>query len=884
MRASLQTWVYIFVLTTLSAYDWPRPEASESSIGLGPRQRLARVEALGDGDSAQAAIEGLRADDIPLRLASIRATARTHALDAIPTLRALATDTNATVRAAAITALGALLGEPPQTGVGAELFVRALGDTEPTVRVASLTAIERLNLQAAFANVLGQVDSDMPLVRASALRTASTLHPQGACLAAQSRITDEDPEVALAAIAALELCPASPSLANALAARLQTATDRVSEQAASALVHLEHPLAQELVRELLEATNTSPMVSRSLLAAQGYGSLENLAPALTAITQPQLAATAEGTLLRWISDHALRADSTGLLGLRDLLHQAMSERDSPASILPLARVLTELGYWVDLAPLEPVLERHAQSLGGSPELLAALANIRSESAALTVLRGLTAPAGVRGPPPRAPTPLDVTPTTGLSDSLMPNRAIALLIFLDRGWLDGRAVEPVEEIFKQLSDAQLQAIVLMVPSSAAPRLIPTLLARADDAPPTLRVALVRTAARLARAEDTRLLEPFLLDTSSAVRLEAALGIARYADHTFMDRARTTLSTGLAFDRGAFALASQGGLALTSPASKPQELPLDEALAFWTLTGLGHSSRVTDHELLERYTVTASTASLREAAIVALANVPQRSQRLLQLLNSSAPSVVASAALGLGALAPTLSNDDAAAVRDVLAGKIDSAWPAGPNVVAAWSKSIQLSSDAAANPQLGALACSLLRRRDPSVRTNAIYALAALRIADCAGVSADAISANARSMDVQTAAHYWARSLLSSGVVTPSSPRHKAMLRLLRRCAQTQPRVGVQTPTPSAARLLRCGIPRNESTRSNAASESPLRLPAQAPSHSAELAALRCPGEPTWIVRASAATHRITVPAAEGCVVDSAFVEPLEPSFRAALNTQ
>ena len=597
-------------------------------------------------------------------------------------------------------------------------LARALGDADPQVRSACADALGASGSPEAVAPLAGKLDDATPNVRAQVARALARLGDGRAVVPLVGKVQDSVPEVRQAVVRALgDLGDTRATQALLLA--LRDNVPEVKTEALSALGRLRAPDAVDAIAPL--ALERTPGVRQSALVALGrIGTPSAVRALITALgTQEDATAGVERTPVR---DALVAAGAPAAVELTALLDRPIS----PAVASSAAWVLGEL---------------HATS--SAPAIVAAL-----RKGTLPATGALHALAGA-GTGDQVPVVLefiaDPSPTTR-EEAL---RAATAL--LDPSRPDGRAVEPLAATLKhpRLAPRERAAVATLLGRTGAPRAATELIGLVNAKDETLRLAAIDALGALGAASSASppashgapaqtaaddALVTLLADTDPAVRLHAAVALGASGGLPARRALLAKLDGGEELDRFALFTALGGVLERHPDDGAAQRVFRELGIAAGPERDavIGAAGRARLPSVVSALAAAAKSADIDDRRAVATmlgthAGSPQAVALLRGLTADGDPSVRAEATFALGtagdvSLLPVLAGLARSGEADVAtnaAGAIAriarrTAPPAAP-----------ATSSAPPPSPIASTVCTMLSDGRPTVRANALAALAAVR---------------------------------------------------------------------------------------------------------------------------------------------------------------
>jgi HEAT repeat protein len=496
----------------LEAMKIAEPERLRAVVRLlgwidGPEVRAALARQLADAEVRGDVVESLvrhgsrvvdllvaqlAAEDDATRLAAITALGRVGDRRATPALIDALDDSPEIVVAAA--AALAKLGDARAF----EPLLRLVAHRDPSVRQATIGALNSLGHPDMPARVAVMLDDSDPRVRESAVRIAGYFGYRETAARLIASVTDPEETVRRAALEHLPYLD-DPAVVPAMTAALDRETPRVRAEAARALARTEHPQAVEALRRALGDADGWVRY----YAARSLGELQDRA------STRALSALAADDAAPHVRIAALEALGTiGGAAASAALRRLSADPQSDVA----AAALTALGHVADaegLAPLQQALRS---------------GDVSRRSAAVRALIAHASAAAVNA--------LEWTAAAD-SDAAVARLAIDGLGQVAAG--QGAGVDAaVEALTTLLADhAQRPAAVAALARLPVP-LIPKVGRGLQHAAPAVRCATLEALARFRQPESTRLLESALDDSAADVREVAVVALTRLGTLGAADR--------------------------------------------------------------------------------------------------------------------------------------------------------------------------------------------------------------------------------------------------------------------------------------------------------------------------------------------------------------
>lgn len=687
------------------ALVWPdvpdRVERGLASPDAATRRVAARdLATLGGPRATPLILKALGDPDVEVRLAAAQSAIRLRVPEATDAVVAWLGERETRLRISACEVAHAM---PSPRAV--QPIARALGDADPQVRAACADALGASGAPEAVAPLSGKLDDATPNVRAQVARALAHLGDARAVVPLVGKVQDSVPDVRQAVVRALgDLGDTRATQALLLA--LRDNVPEVKVEALSALGRLRAPDAVDAIAPLVLERN--PGVRQSALVALGRigtpAAVRALVKALG--TQEDLTATVERTPVR---DALVTAGASAIAELTPLLDRPIS----PAIASSAAWVLGEL-----------------RARSSAPQIVAAL-----RKGTVPAVAALHALAGA-GTPDQVPVVLEFVADPSPATREAALRAATML--LDPSRPDGRAVEPLAATLKnpRMSPRDRAAVATLLGRTGAPRAATELVGLVSAKDEALRLAAIDAlgalGARTAAPSDKNALNapnavddvlvPLLGDGDPAVRLHASVALAASGGLKARRALLTKLDGGEELDRFVL-LGALGGIL--------DRLP-DEAAARRVFGGLGVAAgperdavidaagRARVPAVVNALAAAAKTSDIDDrrsiaSAIAAHAGSAQATALARSLTADGDATVRAEATFALGALGD--SSVVPVLVNLARSGDVDVA----TNAAAAIARIAQRSGPSAA----GDAACAMLSDGRPTVRANALIALAALK---------------------------------------------------------------------------------------------------------------------------------------------------------------
>lgn len=694
------------------ALVWPDvPERVERGLAS-PDPASRRVAArdlanLGGARATPLVLKALGDADVEVRLAAAQSAIRLRVGAATDVAILWLGERETRLRVAACE-VGSALPSPRAV----QPLARALGDADPQVRSACADALGASGSPEAVAPLSGKLDDPTPNVRSQVARALARLGDGRAVVPLVGKVQDSVPDVRQAVVRALgDLGDTRATQALLLA--LRDNVPEVKTEALSALGRLRAPDAVDAVAPL--ALERNPGVRQSALVALGRIGTPAAVRALVKALGTQEDATA-GLERTPVRDALVAAGAPAIAELTALLDRPVS----PAVATSAVWVLGEL-----------------RATSSAPAIVAAL-----RKGTLPAAAALHALAGA-GTADQVPVVLefvaDPSPTTR-EEAL--GAATALL---DPSRPDGRAVEPLAATLKnpRTSPRERAAVATLLGRTGAPRAATELIGLVNAKDETLRLAAIDALGALgaasngstapsekagpAQAAADDALVALLADVDPAVRLHAAVALGASGGLQARRALLAKLEGGEELDR--FALfAALGGVLDRHP---------DDAAARRVFRELGIAAgperdaviiaagRARVPSIVAALGATAKSPDIddrRSVASVLAAHTgsPQAVALLRSLTADGDATVRAEAAFALGSVGDLALVPELAAL--VRGGDADVATNAAGAIARIARRTA--SPSAGPSPVAGAV-CPMLSDGRPTVRANALAALAAVK---------------------------------------------------------------------------------------------------------------------------------------------------------------
>lgn len=684
----------IFTCAEAHALVWPdvpeRIERALASPDPASRRNAAReLSTLGAQRATPLVLKALADADPEVRLAAAQSAIRLRVPAATDVAIQWLGERDTKLRIAACDVAQAM----PNPRV-VQALARALGDSDPQVRASCADALGAQASAEAVAPLSGKLDDPTPNVRSQVARALARLGDPRAVVPLVGKVQDSVPDVRQAVVRALgDLGDARATQALLLALRDNVAEVKI--EALAALGRLRAPEAVDAVAPL--ALERNPSVRQAALVALGRIATPAAVRALIRAlgTQEDGAAGVERTPVR---DALVAAGTPAIAELTALLDRPIT----PAVATSAAWVLGEL-----------------RATSSAPAIVSALRKgTLPPAAALHALAGA-------GTPDQVPVVLEF-----VADPSHVNRDEALraaTALLDPTRPDGRAVEPLAATLRnpRLSTQERASVATLLGRTGAPRAAAELagLVAAKDA--TLRLAAIDALGALGSGgpvvDDA--LVPLLSDADPAVRLHASVALASSGGPKAAAALLGKLDGREEIDRFAV-LAALGGILERHPDEQAAKRVAGElAVAAGperdaVIEAAGRARLATAVASLAEVAKSADVDDRRTAASVLAAHrgSPAALAATRSLLGDPDPTVRAQAAFAMGAL----GDANAIGVLVPLAKAADA--DVATNAVGAIAR-IALASGNAAGPAVASAVCPMLGDGRPTVRSNALAALAA-----------------------------------------------------------------------------------------------------------------------------------------------------------------
>jgi HEAT repeat protein len=428
-------------------------------------------------------LEELTSDDDAIRLAAIAALGRIGDRRATPALVAVLGDEPDLVAAAA-SAL-ARLGDARAF----EPLLKLAAHRDPSVRRATIGALNSLGHPDMPSRVAGMLDDPDPCVRESAVRIAGYFGYPETAARLLARASDPVESVRRAALEHLPYLD-DPAVVPTLIAALDEAAPRVRAAAAQALARTEHPVAMgALMRALKDRDTWVRYYAARSLGELGHPSAED---ALTAVASSEDAPHVRIAALEALGATAGSTASDALARLIGDSHPDVA-----------AAALTALGRMADV-----------EGLGPLQEALRSADSSRRQAA----VRALVAHAG------QGAVPLLEWTAAADADPAVARAALDGLGEMAAG--GGASADGAVEALTALLADQRQREAVVVALGALPVVRIAMIGRGLGHPmPAVRRATLEALARLRHTESTSLIESALADNSADVREAAVIALAR-----------------------------------------------------------------------------------------------------------------------------------------------------------------------------------------------------------------------------------------------------------------------------------------------------------------------------------------------------------------------
>lgn len=493
-------------VSNADALVWPdvpeRVERGLSSPDPARRRDAARDLAnLGSSRGAPLVLTALGDADVEVRLAAAQSAIRLRVAGATDAVVAWLGEREPRLRISACELARAL---PSPRAV--QPLARALGDADPLVRSACADALGASGSPEAVAPLSGKLDDATPNVRAQVARALARLGDTRAVVPLVGKVQDSVPEVRQAVVRALGDL-GDPRATQALLLALRDSAPEVKIEALSALGRLRADEAAPAIAPL--ALERSAGVRQAALVALGRIGTPSAVHALIKAlgTQEDAGANVERTPVR---DALVTAGATAVTELTALLERPAS----PDVLASAAWVLGEL-----------------RAKTSAPAIVTALRKgTLPPSAALRALAGA-------GTPEQIPVVLEYVADP--SPAIRAEALLAATALLDPSRPDGRAVEPLAATLKhpRTSPRERATIAMLLGRTGAPRAITELIGLVNAKDESLRLAAIDALGALGHAEPAPksaamaslqdsaddALVPLLTDEDPAVRLRAAVAL-------------------------------------------------------------------------------------------------------------------------------------------------------------------------------------------------------------------------------------------------------------------------------------------------------------------------------------------------------------------------
>jgi HEAT repeat protein len=698
------------------ALVWPdvpeRVERGLASADPASRRIAARDLAnLGGSRATPLVLKALGDPDVEVRLAAAQSAIRLRVLAATDTVvTAWLGERETRLRISACEVARAM---PNPRAV--QPLARALGDADPQVRTACADALGASGSPEAVAPLSGKLDDSTPNVRSQVARALARLGDSRAVVPLVGKVQDSVPDVRQAVVRALgDLGDTRATQALLLA--LRDNIPEVKVEALSALGRLRAADAVDAIAAL--ALERNPGVHQSALVALGRIGTPAAVRALVKALGTQDDATA-GLERSPVRDALVTAGPSAVAELTALLDR------------PISAAVASSTVWV-LGEL--------RATTSAPQIVAALRKgTVPAGAALRALAGA-------GTPEQVPVVLEfVADPTTREEAL---RAATAL--LDPSRPDGRAVEPLAATLKnpRMSPQERAAVATLLGRTGAPRATTELIGLVNAKDESLRIAAIDalgalgaateagTSADKGRADATSAadaaLVPLLADVDPAVRLHAAVALGASGGPNARRILLTKLDGGEELDR--FVLfAALGGILERHPEEAGArrvfaELAVAAGPERDAVIGAAGRARVPGVVQALATTATSPDVDDRRSAVSALAahaGSPQAIALARSLTADGDPTVRAEAAFVLGSIGDL-------SLLPVLAGlarggETDVATNAAGAIarIARRTASSPTTAPAASASPVAEAVCPMLGDGRPTVRANALAALAAAR---------------------------------------------------------------------------------------------------------------------------------------------------------------
>ncbi|HEY8078306.1 MAG TPA: HEAT repeat domain-containing protein [Labilithrix sp.] len=703
MRTSAAVLALVLFAAPAHALVWPdvpeRIERALSSQDPASRRAAAReLPSLGAARGGPLVLKAMNDADVEVRLAGAQSAVRLHVADATDVAIQWLGERESKLRIAACEVAQAL---PNPRAV--QPLARALGDADPQVRGSCADALGAQGSPEAVAPLSGKLDDGTPAVRAQVARALAKLGDPKAVVPLVGKVQDSVPDVRQAVVRALGDL-GDTRATSALLLALRDNIPEVKVEALASLGKLRAPEAASAIAPL--ALERNPAVRQAALVALGRIATPEAVRALIRAlgTQEDALGTLERTPVR---DALVAAGPVAATELTALLDRP----SSPAVATSAAWVLGELHATQSAPAIVSALRKGALP---PPGALHALAGAGSGAEVPVVLEFVSDPSPVtRDEALRAATAL-----------------------LDPSRPDGRAVEPLAATLKnpRTSTEERAKVATLLGRTGAPRAAAELagLVASKDLP--LKLAAIDALGALgaapqdpARSASTApvvdaALVPLLADADATVRLRASVALAASGGVKARGELLAKLDGDEEIDRFAI-LAALGGILERLPEEQSaQRLVAELAVAAGP----------------ERDAVIEAAGRAKLASVAnALAGAAQKGdaddrRAIAAVLGAQRGSPVALATLR------SLTRDGDAAVRAQAAytlGEIGDASAIPELVTLARGGDADVATNAAASiariasslgkagaPAIGPAACPMLADGRPTVRANALAALA------------------------------------------------------------------------------------------------------------------------------------------------------------------
>lgn len=687
---------------------WPDvPERVERGLkSPDPSTRRVAARDLASLNNARATplvLSALSDPDVEVRLAAAQSAIRLHVTAATEVAILWLSERETRLRVSACEVAHAM----PNPKV-VQALARALGDPDPQVRAAGADALGSSGSPDAVAPLAGKLDDGTPNVRAQVARALARLGDSRAVVPLVGKVQDSVPEVRQAVVRALgDLGDTHATQALLLA--LRDNVPEVKVEALAALGRLRAPEAVDAIAPL--ALDRNPSVRQAAIVSLGRTATPAAVRALikTLGTQEDASASLDRTPVR---DALVVSGPAAVTELTALLER------------PISAAVATSAAWV-LGEL--------RSFKSAPILVSALR--RGSLPAPAALRALA------GAGTAAEVPIVLEFVSDPSPATREQALSAAAALLDPSHPDGRAVEPLAAALKNPRTSPLEraAVAALLGRTGAPRATAELVGLVSSKDEGLKLAAIDAlgalgagdngapAEPLGREASDDVLVPLLADTNSTVRLRAAVALGASGGPKAKRALLAKLDGGEELDR--FALfTALGGILERIPDDASGRRVLHELNiaagperdAVIEAAGRARLPSVTSG--LERAAKTPDVDDRRSIAAVLLGHAgatPRARDVLRSLTNDGDTSVRAEAAFALGAADASVLDVASTLVKG---GSVDVATNAAGAIARIAGRDARASGPA--GETMSRVVCAMLGDGRPSVRANALAALAAM----------------------------------------------------------------------------------------------------------------------------------------------------------------